>query len=142
MKDRTYGLVHVSAFVRKALCAVAVSSVLFAYGCGGDSHQAGTAEKYPTGISEEIEQQLKYDARVERFEPEGEDLVVEVNDAWLNSPPGMRERALGQWYSLWRPSHSAASKVVVKFEGGEIERWTAEKGYQPASKEEKSASEG
>jgi len=30
----------------------------------------------------------------------------------------------------------------VKFDGNEVERWTAEKGYEPASKEEKTAAEG
>ena len=116
--------------------------MLFAYGCGSDSQQTSTAAKYPAGISEDIEQQLKYDARVESFEPDGEDLIVNVNDTWLHSPPGMRERALGQWYSLWQPAHSPASKIVVRFDGNEVERWTAKKGYQPASKENKNAAEG
>ena len=54
----------------------------------------------------------------------------------------MRERALGQWYSLWQGTHSKTSKILVKFDGNEVERWTAEKGYQPASKDDKAASEG
>jgi len=91
---------------------------------------------YPAGISEDIEQQLKYDARVDSFEPDGEDLIVNVNDTWLHSPPGMRERALGQWYSLWQPAHGSASKIVVRFDGSEVERWTAEKGYQPEREKE------
>lgn len=127
---------------RRAMCVLALGSMLFAYGCGSDSHQTSTAAKYPAGISEDIEQQLKYDARVDSFEPDGEDLIVNVNDTWLHSPPGMRERALGQWYSLWQPAHSPASKIVVRFDGSEVERWTAEKGYQPASKENKNATEG
>jgi hypothetical protein len=116
-------------------------AALLACGCGSDSHQTGAAQTYPVGISEDIEQQLKYDARVDTFDPEGEDLIVNVNDTWLHSPPGMRERALGHWYSLWKPSHSSASKIVIKFDGNEVESWSAEKGYQPAAKE-KPASEG
>ena len=117
-------------------------AALLTWGCGSDSHQAGTAQTYPAGISEDIEQQLKYDARVDSFDPEGQDLIINVNDTWLHSPTGMRERALGHWYSLWQPAHSSASKIVIKFDGNEVESWSAEKGYQPAAKENKTASEG
>lgn len=127
---------------RPALFVLALGGLLFAYSCGSDLHHTGTADKYPAGISEDIDQQLKYDARVDSFEPDGEDLIVNVNDTWLHSPPGIRERALGHWYSLWQPGHGSASKIVVKFDGNEVERWTAEKGYQPASKEDKGAAEG
>jgi len=142
MKERTSGPACVAAMKRRAAWTFLLAAVLFAFGCGGDSQQTGSAAKYPTGISEDIVQQLKYDARVDSFDADGEDLVVNVNDTWLHSPPGIRERALGQWYSLWRPAHSSASKIVVKNEGDEVESFTAEKGYQPASKEKKKASEG
>jgi hypothetical protein len=142
MKGRTYDLVRLAQIVRKGVSALALGLVLFTFGCGSDSHKTSTGEKYPAGISEDIEQQLKYDARVDGFEPEGEDLIVNVNDSWLHSPPGIRERALGHWFSLWQPAHSPTSKIVVKFEGTEVERWTAEKGYQPATKEDKDSSEG
>lgn len=142
MKERTNGLVCVGAMKRRAAWMVLLAAMLFAFGCGGDSHQAGSAAKYPTGISEDIGQQLKYDARVDSFDPDGEDLIVNVNETWLHSPPGIRERALGQWYSLWGPEHSSAGKIVVKFDGDEVESFTAEKGYQPAGKEKKKAGEG
>jgi hypothetical protein len=142
MNQRPLVCIRSGIMLQRAMYVLALCAILFAYGCGSDSHQTGTSEKYPAGISEDIAQQLKYDARVDSFDPEGEDLVVHVNDAWLQSPPGIRERALGQWYSLWRPSHSAASNVVVKFEGNEVERWSSEKGYQPAAKEAKEPSEG
>lgn len=137
MNERLCYAVSRTDLLRYTAWAIALGAMLFAYGCGGDSHHPGAATKYPAGISEDIEQQLKYDARVEKAEPEGEDLIVNVNETWLHSPPGMRERALGQWYSLWQTSHSSASKIVVKFDGSEVERWTAEKGYQPATKENK-----
>jgi len=142
MKERTSGPGCVASMKRRAAWMFLLAAVLLAFGCGGDSQQTGSAAKYPTGISENIVQQLKYDARVDSFDPDGEDLVVNVNDTWLHSPPGIRERALGQWYSLWRPAHSSASKIVVKYEGDEVESWTAEKGYQPVTKEKKKASEG
>jgi hypothetical protein len=142
MTERTSGLLCVAAMEHRAAWMVLLAATIFAFGCGSDSQHSSSAAKYPTGISEHIEQQLKYDARVDSFEPDGEDLIVNVNDSWLHSPPGMRERALGQWYSLWQPAHSSASKIVVRFDGNEVERWTAEKGYQPASKENKNATEG
>lgn len=142
MTERRSGSLNVSALRRWPVCVVLLAAMLSVVGCGSDSQPTSTATKYPAGISEDVEQQLKYDARVDSFEPDGEDLIVNVNETWLHSPPGMRERALGQWYSMWQPAHSSASKIVVRFDGTEVERWTAEKGYQPASKENKNAAEG
>ncbi len=123
---------------RGTIWTVLLAAMLLTFGCASDSQQTTSTAKYPSGISEDIGQQLKYDARVESFDADGEDLVVNVNDTWVHSPPGMRERALGQWYSLWQPSHSKASKIVVKHDGNEVESWTADQGYQPASNEKKS----
>lgn len=118
--------------LRSALSAIALGSVLLAYGCGSDSQQASNPAKYPTGISEDIEQQLKYDARVDSFDLSGDNLVVNVNDAWLNSPPGMQERSVGQWYSLWHTNHSGG--VEVQHDGNKIATWTSGKGYKPETK--------
>lgn len=137
MIERTSGLGCAAAMKRSAAWLVVLAATLFVFGCGSNSEHSSSAAKYPAGISEDIEQQLKYDARVDSFEPDGEDLIVNVNDTWLHSPPGMRERALGQWYSLWQPAHSSASKIVVRFDGSEVERWTAEKGYQPEKERER-----
>lgn len=127
---------------RLALWTLSLALMFSAFGCGSDSQPSSTGANYPAGISDDIGQQLKYDARVDSFDADGEDLIVNVNDSWMHSPPGMRERALGQWYSLWQGTHSKTSKILVKFDGNEVERWTAEKGYQPASKDDKAASEG
>ena len=54
---------------RVLVMALAVASMLVLYGCGGDSTHTGNAtNEYPAGVSEDVEQQLKYDARVESFE--------------------------------------------------------------------------
>ena len=140
MKAREYDQARF-AIIQKTLTAVGLCLMLFAIGCGGGSHNASSAEKYPAGISEDVEQQLKYDARVDGVEPEGENLIVNVNESWMHSPPGMRERALGHWYSLWKPT-GKASKIVIKYEGNEVESWTGEKGYQPKAAESKEESAG
>lgn len=132
MKKRICGSVSWTALVRPVLWATALGVVLFAYGCGSESPQTGTAAKYPSGISEDIEQQLKYDARVDSFEPGDADLIVNVNDAWLNSPPGMQERSVGQWYSMWHSNHSGS--VIVQHDGNKIASWTSESGYKPETK--------
>ena len=117
------------------------SIALLALACGGDHTQTNTSPQYPTGIGNDIEKQLKYDARVQDFQPDGNTLIVNVNDSWMSSPPGMRQRALGQWYSLWQAAHGNSSKIVVKHQGTEVDTWTAEKGYQPAGMEKKETSE-
>jgi len=124
---RTRGPVSLSTIVS----VFAFGALLLAYGCGSDSHQATSAAKYPTGVSEDIEQQLKYDSRVESFDATSDDLTVNVNDQWMNSPPGMQERAVGQWYSLWHSSHSGG--VVVQHDGEKVASWTSE-GYKPETK--------
>jgi len=119
-----------SSRLRMVLFAIALGSMLFVNGCGSDATQnSNTAKQYPTGVSEDIDQQLKYDARVDSFEPDGEDLIVDVNDAWVNSPQGMQERAMGQWYSLWHAGHSSG-KVIVKHNGDAVATWS-DKGYKP-----------
>jgi len=138
MKKRRRDSVGIAVMFRWTVLAIIVSATLFAYGCGTDSQQTSNVAKYPTGISEDVEQQLKYDARVDSFEPDGENLVVNVNDAWLNSPPGMQERAAGQWYSLWHSNHSGG--VIVQHDGSKVASWTSEHGYMPASKSKKDES--
>lgn len=128
--------------MRAVAYAIALGVALLATACGGDTAPTGNASQYPTGIASDIEKQLKYDARVQDFKANGDTLIVTVNDAWMSSPPGMRARALGQWYSLWQPSHGAGSKIVVEHQGNEVETWTAEKGYQPASKEKEESDAG
>src|SRR5437667_1857808 len=101
MIERTGRTVSLAPTSRLALSLFAASIILFSFGCGSDSHETGSATKYPTGISEDVEQQLRYDARVDSYDSSGDTLTVNVNDAWLNSPPGMQERSVGQWYTLW-----------------------------------------
>jgi hypothetical protein len=113
------------------LWVISFAALLFAYACAGGSNQTTSTAKYPTGISDDIEQQLKYDARVDSFDATGDDLTVNVNDQWMNSPPGMQERSIGQWYSMWHSSHSGG--VIVQHDGDKVASWTGE-GYKPETK--------
>jgi hypothetical protein len=131
MNERLLNLQSRTTFP-SVLWVLVLSAVLFVSACGSDAQQTGAAVKYPTGIGEDVEQQLRYDSRVESFEPGDENLVIHVNDAWVNSPPGMRERTLGQWYSSWA-SRGKTSRIIVEYEGNEVDGWSAEKGYQPAT---------
>jgi len=118
-----------SSRLRVVLFAIALGSMLFVNGCASDATQnSNTAKQYPTGVSEDIEQQLKYDSRVDSSEPGDENLIVNVNDSWASSPQGMQERAVGQWYSLWHTQHSGS--VIVKHNGNPVASWSA-KGYKP-----------
>ena len=133
MNEIKCGAITRTDLLRPTLWAIALGAMLFAYACGGDSHHTGTAANYPAGISEDIEQQLKYDARVDSFDTgSGEDLIVNVNDSWLISPPGMQERSVGQWYSMWHSNHNGG--VIVQYDGNKIASWTSQDGYKPETK--------
>ncbi|MEK6304483.1 MAG: hypothetical protein AABO41_27660 [Acidobacteriota bacterium] len=118
--------------LRVLVLAITLSSMVLIQGCASDAApEGGAAVEYPAGVSDDIEQQLKYDARVESSEPDpenGENLVVNVNDSWASSPQGMQERAVGQWYSLWHGQHGG--KVIVKYDGNPVASWSVE-GYKP-----------
>ena len=139
-KNRDYATLSITG--RQAVATALLSALLCFFGCAGDSSKTASSTKYPTGISEDIEQQLKYDARVDSFETgDNDSLVVNVNDAGINSPPGMQERSAGQWYSLWQSGHSGA--VVIQHQGNKVASWTSQGGYKPESKsKEEPASEG
>jgi len=127
--ERTHN--RMARILRCALWSVTLLSMLIACGCSNDAHESGSAVTYPTGISGDIEQQLKYDARVEGFDPGDADLTVNVNDSWLSSPPGMQERSVGQWYSLWHANHSGG--VIIKHGDNKIASWTSA-GFKPEPK--------
>ena len=133
MNAMKLGSISQAVIRRRVLTAITLGAMLFIYGCSSEPSQSGAGATYPTGISEDVEQQLKYDARVDSFEPsDGDSLVVNVNEAWLNSPPGMQERSLGQWYTGWHANHSGG--VIVQHDGEKVASWTSERGYKPEAK--------
>jgi hypothetical protein len=122
---------------------VALSLTIGTAACGGGGADSSTAAHYPTGISEDLDQVLKYDSRVQDSREEGDKLVVTVNEAWVSQPQGLQERAMGHWFSMWKASHGDKGKIVVEYGGDEISSYTSDKGFQPAPKKEAEAeSEG
>ena len=114
-----------------ALVAVSV----FALACGGHSKHAGQPSKYPAGsiTSEDIGNRLKFDARVDSYDDsDAKKLVVHVHQSWVASPPGLKERSLHEWYSIWNASHddSKGLEVEVRHEGVPVAKWTASRGYE------------
>lgn len=132
MKTLTTKPLNRSRIARTSLWLLITGAMILASGCGGDSQHSGTATKYPTGVSPDVEQQLKYDARVESYDTSGDTLTVNVNEGWLNSPPGMQERSVGQWYTLWHSNHSGG--VVVQHDGNKVASWTNDGGFKPETK--------
>lgn len=135
MTETTSGLLSMETAWRTTRCLrliVLIALALLAFGCGSDSQHSGSTAKYPTGISEDVEQQLKYDSRVDSYDTSGDTLTVNVSEAWLNSPPGMQERSVGQWYTLWHSSHSGG--VVIQHGGNKVASWTQDGGYKPEPK--------
>jgi hypothetical protein len=90
---------------------------------------------------EDVDRELKFDARVQTYEAQGNKLVVDVNQSFASSPPGIQQRALSHWYSLWQaartPQNSKPQKsleVVVRYEGNDLARWTGEEGFKTATR--------
>ncbi|HWP41710.1 MAG TPA: hypothetical protein VNO14_00645 [Blastocatellia bacterium] len=110
--------------------------MLVSLACGGERHLSSNAPEYPAGSvsQQDIERNLKHDARVEGFEVDGDKLIVNVNQAWTSSPPGLQQRAVGQWFGMWKAAQSKNTvEVIVRHDGADVARWTGEDGYRPVS---------
>jgi hypothetical protein len=114
-----------------ALLAVSV----FISACGGDSKHSGQSIKYPAGsvTNEDIKNQLEFDARVQDYDDsDDKKLVINVHQSWVASPPGLKERSLNQWYSMWQAARGDTKglEVEVLHDGTPVAKWTAARGYE------------
>jgi hypothetical protein len=122
-----------TTLVRGACRILVMVAMLVAIGCGGEHKLAANAPEYPAGSvsREEIERQLRYDARVQDFEVSGDKLIVNVNQEWVASPPGLQQRAVGQWFGMWQAAQSKKGvEVVIRHDGKDVATWSGEKGYK------------
>jgi len=129
---------------RLLLWVLPITALLLAAACGGSESQPNTqVGLYSPGskTDEDVDRELKFDARVQNYSAEGDKLVVNVNESFASSPPGIQQRALGHWYSLWQaartPQNSKPQKdleVVVRFEGNDLAKWTRDQGFKPVQR--------
>ncbi|HKY05465.1 MAG TPA: hypothetical protein VJQ56_11275 [Blastocatellia bacterium] len=117
-----------------------IAAIVTAAACGGGSHPNVSTSQFPGGTAdaEQLERMLKFDARVNDYELSGDRLVVNVNQDFMTSPPGIKERAAGQWFNMLTSSRGKdranSLQVVVRHEGEDVARWTADAGYEPLGK--------
>lgn len=117
-----------------------IAMIVAATACGGGSHPNVSTSQFPGGTAdaEQLDRMLKFDARVNDYELSGDRLVVNVNQDFMTSPPGIKERAAGQWYNMLTSSRgkdrAKSLQVVVRHEGEDVARWTADAGYEPLGK--------
>jgi hypothetical protein len=126
------GLQIVSAFV-------VFTAALFSIACGHEAAPAKTPGQYQAGskTQADLDSLLKADARVEDFSPEGDKLIVNVNEAFTSQPYGLQQRALGEWHNVWQAVNNGSKNatVIVQSSGEEVAKWTVSEGYKPKVKE-------
>ena len=113
---------------------ILIAATLAALGCGGEHRPGGIAPQYAAGSvsQEDVERQLRYDARVQDFDVTDDGkLIVNVNQNWVASPPGLQERAVGQWFGMWQAAQNKKGvQVIVRHDGKDIASWSGEGGYK------------
>lgn len=129
--------------VRTIASFVLVAALMIISGCGGHSIVGSSSAQFPAGSvsNEDVEKLLKFDARVDSFQMDGNKLMVDVNSSWASSPPGIQARSIGHWYGMWQAANGGSAdkqqkgvSVVVNHDGKAIAEWTPENGYRPAAK--------
>ena len=116
--------------------------LLLGAACGGGDTASPTAKASGGNVSaEDVERDLKFDARVSDFEEDGNKLVVNVNEHWMSSPAGMQQTAVKRWLARWQAAKAGEggtppkdAKVVVRYDGGEILTATADGGIKVVTK--------
>src|SRR6185369_6157531 len=88
----------VTGSLRSSLYMLIICGAVLAVACGGgDSKSSGSVGLYSPGskTDEDVDKELKFDARVDNYTAEGDKLVVNVNTSFASAPPGIQQRALG-----------------------------------------------
>jgi hypothetical protein len=145
MIERIFLMIARSALAGKASTLFILIALFLMAACSGHLETGGPAAQFPEeSVSrEDVEKLLKFDARVQDFSIEGNRLIVNVNQQWIASPPGIQERAMGRWYGYWQAANGGSAAklqkgadVVAQFEGKEVAHWSSD-GYKVPKKEMK-----
>ena len=115
---------------RLTLLAALLAAGIAAAACGGHGSASGHGDQYLSRKvgGEEIEKVLKADARVDDFDTDGDKLIVTVKESWMQSPPGLKQFSMGQWYNQWKGEKGENSKsvqVIVRYDGEDVARATS-----------------
>jgi hypothetical protein len=121
---------------------------LAAGSCGGGTENNTSSIVPPANVSNQnVEDTLKFDSRVQDFDTDGDKLIVNVNESWIKSPPGLQERSVDGWLAGWKTERAGDSgsapkglTVLVKYDGKDVAKATPERGIEllgkPATKTE------
>ncbi|PYP85769.1 MAG: hypothetical protein DMF61_15685 [Blastocatellia bacterium AA13] len=122
------GLLRPALALKCATVIAVLAGLICAAACGGgDAANTGRKVKAENVSADDVERDLKFDARVSDFDTDGNKLIVNVNQQWMSSPAGMQQTAVQRWLTRWQASKAsdggAAPKdtqVVVRYEGNDI----------------------
>jgi hypothetical protein len=111
---------------------------LAASSCGGGNENNTSSIVPPANVSNQtVEDTLKFDSRVQDFDTDGNKLVVNVNESWMKSPPGLQERSVDGWLAGWKTEHAGDSgsapkelAVLVKYDGNDVAKGTLDRGIE------------
>ena len=111
---------------------------LAAGSCGGGTENNTSSIVPPANVSNQnVEDTLKFDSRVQDFDTDGDKLIVNVNESWMKSPPGLQERSVDGWLSGWKAERAGDSgsapkglTVLVKYDGNDVARATLDRGIE------------
>ena len=111
---------------------------LSASSCGGGTENNTSSIVPPANVSNQnVEDTLKFDSRVQDFDTDGDKLIVNVNESWMKSPPGLQERSVDGWLSGWKAERAGDSgsapkglTVLVKYDGNDVARATLDRGIE------------
>lgn len=135
MRHRPIITAHTST--KRACCFLSIIILTSAAltGCGGHSSASGHSGQYLVRkvAPEEVEKVLKFDSRVQDFETDGTKLIINVDEVWASSTPGVKQFSLGVWFNQWKTANEEGARgveVLVRHDGVDLARATQERGIE------------
>ena len=127
--------------LRCAVFMILMAVLVLSAACGSEGSKSMPKTSGQNISAEDVERDLKFDARVSDFDTDGDKLMVNVNEHWMSSPAGMQQTAVKRWLARWQASRSDDSgkapkdtQVIVRYEGDDILTATPEGGVKVVAK--------